>query len=65
MAVETSLPNDSWRLQRGITLGQPWGTDSELGKAVDGLAGKLMGVVPEIRKKPRAVSRLSPLLSHT
>lgn len=63
-AVDTSLPNDSLALQRGITLGQPLGNDSELGKAVDGLAGKLMGVVPEIRKKSEGRFAIKPLLSH-
>jgi pilus assembly protein CpaE len=64
-AVDTSLPNDGLALQRGVTLGQPLGNDSELGKAVDNLAGKLMGVVPEIRRKPEGRFAIRPLLSHT
>ena len=42
--VDTSLPNDHLALQRGITHGQPLESDTELGKAVDNLAGKLMGM---------------------
>jgi pilus assembly protein CpaE len=64
-AVDTSLPNDSLALQRGLTLGQPLGNDSELGRAVDSLAGKLMGVVPELKKKPEGRFAIRPLLSHT
>jgi hypothetical protein len=41
------------------------GNDSELGRAVDSLAGKLMGVVPELKKKPEGRFAIKPLLSHT
>jgi pilus assembly protein CpaE len=64
-AVDTSLPNDSLALQRGIILGQPLGTDSELGKAVENLAGKLLGVVPEIKRRSEGRRfAIRPLLSH-
>ena len=64
-AVDTSLPNDSLALQRGLTLGQPLGNDSELGRAVDSLAGKLLGVAPELNKKPIGRFAINPLPSHT
>ena len=62
--VETGLPNDQLALQRGVMLGQPLQPDSELGQAVDGLAGKLMGVVEE-KKKSQGRFAIRPLLSHT
>ncbi len=62
--VEAAIPNDQLALQRGVTLGQPLEPDSELGRIVDSLAGKLMGVVPE-PKKPQARFAILPLLSHT
>jgi pilus assembly protein CpaE len=64
-SVDTSLPNDSLALQRGLTLGQPLGNDSDLGRAVDSLAGKLMGAVPELRKKTEGRFAIKPLLSLT
>ena len=62
--VEAAIPNDQLAFQRGVTLGQPLEPDSELGRIVDSLAGKLMGVVPE-PKKPQARFAILPLLSHT
>lgn len=62
--VEASLPNDQLALQRGVTLGQPLEADTELGRAVEGLAGKLLGVV-ELNKKPQSRFAIRPLLSHT
>jgi pilus assembly protein CpaE len=62
--VDTSLPNDQLMLQRCVTLGQPLEGDSELGKAVDSLAGKLMGVLPE-KKKIQGRFAIRPLLSHS
>jgi pilus assembly protein CpaE len=62
--VDTSLPNDPLVLQRGVTRGQPLDGDTELGKAVDNLAGKLMGVVAPLAK-PQGRFSVRPLLSHT
>jgi pilus assembly protein CpaE len=62
--VDTSLPNDPLALQRGVTLGQPLEGETELGRAVDALAGKLMGVVPE-NKKVQGRFAIRPLLSHS
>lgn len=60
--VDTSLPNDQLALQRTITLGQPLEADSELGRAVDSLAGKLCGAVPQ-EKKIQSRFAIRPLLS--
>jgi pilus assembly protein CpaE len=40
--VHANLPNDYFSLHRAITLGQPLGTEGELGKAVDSLTGRLV-----------------------
>jgi pilus assembly protein CpaE len=62
--VDTSLPNDHLALQKGLAHGQPLESDSELGRAVDNLAGKLMGVTNE-SKRPQGRFAIRPLLSHT
>jgi pilus assembly protein CpaE len=59
-SVDTSFPNDFFALHRGVTLGEPLEGESELGRAIDGLAGKLRGVVEEKKRpaplfSPRAV----------
>ncbi|HYP07906.1 MAG TPA: AAA family ATPase [Bryobacteraceae bacterium] len=62
--VDTSLPSDSLVLQRGLTRGQPLDADSELGRAIDNLAGKLLGAVAPL-SKPQGRLAVRPLLSHT
>jgi Flp pilus assembly CpaE family ATPase len=62
--VDTSLPSDPLMLQRGITRGQPLDADTEFGKAVDSLAGKLMGIVTPATR-PQGRFSIRPLLSHT
>lgn len=52
--VDTSLPDDKLGIQRVVTLGCPLETDSTLGRAIDGLAVKLMGAVPRAVKPGRA-----------
>jgi len=43
--VDVSLPNDYFSLHRVVTLGEPLDTDSDLGKAIDGLVVKLTGAI--------------------
>jgi pilus assembly protein CpaE len=62
--VDTSLPSDPLVLQRGITRGRPLDSDTELGKAVDNLAGKLMGAVAPVAK-PQGRFSARPLLTHS
>jgi pilus assembly protein CpaE len=50
--VYSSLPNDYFSLHRVITLGQPLGPDSDLGKAIEGLAGRLAGPSQSATKRP-------------
>jgi pilus assembly protein CpaE len=39
--VHARLPNDYFALHRVVTLGQPLGTDCELGRAIEAMAAKL------------------------
>jgi pilus assembly protein CpaE len=45
--VDSSLPDDKLSIQRGVTLGRPIEGETELGRAIDALAGKLSGVIPQ------------------
>jgi pilus assembly protein CpaE len=49
--VDTSLPNDYFSLHRVVVMGEQLDGESELGKAVDGLATKLFGLASDQRKK--------------
>jgi pilus assembly protein CpaE len=42
-SIEATFPNDYFSLHRVVTLGQPLGPDSDLGKAIEGLTTKLTG----------------------
>jgi Flp pilus assembly CpaE family ATPase len=61
--VDTSLPNDYFSLQRVVTMGEPLDTDSELGKAIDGLATKLCGKVGAENKKTGRMATTRPAYS--
>jgi Flp pilus assembly CpaE family ATPase len=63
--VESSLPNDFLSLNRAVTAGEALPDDSELGRAINGLAGKLSGVLPDDAKgaETRRVMSVRPLLS--
>jgi pilus assembly protein CpaE len=63
--VDTSLPNDFLSLNRVVTAGEPLPEDSELGRAIGGLAGKLCGEVPAEPKRAegRRLFAARPLLS--
>jgi pilus assembly protein CpaE len=50
-AVHSRLPNDYFSLHRAVTLGQPVDPHSELGKAVESLAGSLSGTGASSGKK--------------
>jgi pilus assembly protein CpaE len=64
--VDSSLPNDFLSLNRVTTAGEPLPDDSELGRAIDGLAGKLCGAVPNETKGAggRRLLATRPLFSH-
>jgi pilus assembly protein CpaE len=43
-SVNSRIPNDYFSLHRAVTLGQPVDGHCELGKAIEGLAGRLSGL---------------------
>ena len=42
-SVHASLPNDYFALHRVVTLGQPLGTENDLGRAIENVAQRLCG----------------------
>jgi pilus assembly protein CpaE len=60
-SVNSRIPNDYFSLHRAVTLGQPVDGHCELGKAIEGLAGRLSGITVQDKKRtglsdPRALS---------
>lgn len=49
--VHATFPNDYFSLHRVVTLGQPLGTESDLGRSIEGLAGKMSGTVVNEKRK--------------
>ncbi len=62
--VHASLPNDYFSMHRVVTLGQPLGSEGELGKAIEKLAVGLCGVFDEGKKPGPGVRELKPAMSH-
>ena len=62
--VFASLPNDYFSLHRVVTLGQPLGTEGELGKAIENMAMKLCGMGPG-KKVPAPAREMRPALSRS
>jgi Flp pilus assembly CpaE family ATPase len=63
--VDTSLPNDYFSLHRVVTLGEPLDSETELGKAIDGLASKLFGTVSSEPRKNGGSFVPRPAFSHS
>jgi hypothetical protein len=62
--VHTRLPNDYFSLHRVVTLGQPLGAEGDLGKAIEGIADRLTGMLGGTAKKgATGVRELRPALS--
>lgn len=49
--VHATFPNDYFSLHRVVTLGQPLGTESDLGRSIEALAGKMSGTVVNEKRK--------------
>ena len=49
--IQSRIPNDYFSLHRAVTLGQPVDGHCELGKAIEGLAGRLSGVTVQDKKR--------------
>lgn len=58
--VHARLPNDYFSLHRVVTLGQPLGAESELGKAIENVASRLCGSVTD--RKGTGAGNLKPAL---
>ena len=54
--IHAKLPNDYFSLHRVVTLGQPLGTDGDLGKAIEGVAGRLRTALAPAKKSGQTVS---------
>lgn len=63
--VHTTLPNDYFSLHRVVTRGEPLGGESELVRALEGLAGKIAGVAAVEKKKSSPLFGTKPALSQT
>jgi Flp pilus assembly CpaE family ATPase len=64
--VDAMFPNDYFSLHRVVTMGQPLGSDCELGKAVESLARKISGSsVSEKKKQVSMLEAARPALSQT
>ncbi len=62
--IDISLPNDYFSLHRVVTLGEALDGDTELGKAIEGLAMKLSGTVTVPPANARAQFAARPAYSH-
>jgi pilus assembly protein CpaE len=61
--IYASMPNDYFSLHRAVTLGQPLGSEGELGKAIDQVAGKLSGTIATGKKQAASARDMKPALS--
>jgi pilus assembly protein CpaE len=61
--IHAKLPNDYFSLHRVVTLGQPLGTDGELGKAIEQVAGRLSGSLAPLKKSAPPAREMRPAFS--
>lgn len=61
--IHAKLPNDYFSLHRVVTLGQPLGTDGELGKAIEQVAGRLSGSLAPLKKSALPAREMRPAFS--
>lgn len=61
--VHTTLPNDYFSLHRVVTRGEPLSGDSELVRALEGLAGKIAGLTAPEKKRSSVLLGAKPVLS--
>jgi len=62
-AIHAKLPNDYFSLHRVVTLGQPLGTDGELGKAIEQVAARLSSSLAPLKKPAPAAREMKPVFS--
>jgi pilus assembly protein CpaE len=63
--VHGAFPNDYLSLHRMVTLGRPLEADCELGRAIEGLVGRLSGSALGEKRKGGALIDAKPVLSQT
>jgi pilus assembly protein CpaE len=61
--IHAKLPNDYFSLHRVVTLGQPLGSDGELGKAIEQIAARLSGSLTLPKKSAQPVREMKPAFS--
>jgi pilus assembly protein CpaE len=61
--IHAKLPNDYFSLHRVVTLGQPLGTEGELGKAIEQVAGRLSGSLAPSKKSAQPAREMRPAFS--
>ena len=63
--VHSVFPNDSWELNRIVTLGEPLDAGSDLGRAVNGLAAQLCGQTQPERRRSGGLRSIVPLFNES
>ena len=63
--VQGSFPNDLFSLERAVTLCEPLGESSHLGKAVADFAGKLAGAAGGEKRRNGAAANARPVFSES
>lgn len=61
--IHAKLPNDYFSLHRVVTLGQPLGTDGELGKAIEQVAARLSSSLAPLKKSAQPAREMKPAFS--
>jgi pilus assembly protein CpaE len=61
--IHAMLPNDYFSLHRVVTLGQPLGSDGELGKAIEQIATRLSGSLAPPKKSAQPAREMKPAFS--
>jgi pilus assembly protein CpaE len=61
--IHAKLPNDYFSLHRVVTLGQPLGSDGELGKAIEQVAARLSSSLAPPKKSAQPVREMKPVFS--
>ncbi|MGA3202836.1 MAG: hypothetical protein ABSF12_10115 [Bryobacteraceae bacterium] len=61
--IHAKLPNDYFSLHRVVTLGQPLGSDGELGKAIEQVAARVCATFAPLKKPAQPAREMRPALS--
>jgi pilus assembly protein CpaE len=61
--IHAKLPNDYFSLHRVVTLGQPLGSDGELGKAIEQVAARLSASFAPLKKSAQPAREMKPAFS--